>query len=81
MSEVDLSHLPRNGQYEIFTTNGRTYCFDDPSIVHIPTPPGMFEWIRSQDRRYWHPMAIVPDSNAALYLQPELYLAWKLKYL
>ncbi len=77
---MDMSHLPRNGQYEIFTRNGRTYCFDDPTFSHIPTPPGMFEWIRSQDPAYWHPMAIIPDSNAALYLQPELYLAWKLKY-
>mgnify|MGYP003332874362 CR=1 FL=1 len=75
-----MSHLPRKGQYEIFTTSGRTYCFDDPSFTHIPTPLGMFEWIRSQDNRYWHPMCTDPTSNVAFYLQPELYIAWKLKY-
>lgn len=76
----DLSILPRNGQYEIFTTNGRTYCFDDVDFSHIPTPAGMFEWIRSQDPEYWSAMKIDPNSNSALYLKPELYLAWKLKY-
>ena len=75
-----LGNLPRNGQYEIFTTNNRTYCFDDVDFFHIPTPPGMFEWIRSQDPEYWSPMKVTPDSNTALYLKPELYLAWKLKY-
>jgi hypothetical protein len=76
-----MNHLPRNGQYEIFTNNGRTYCFDDPDFAHIPTPPDMFEWIRSQDTAYWHAMKVTPHSNTALYLQPELYFAWKLKFL
>lgn len=76
-----MNNLPRNGQYEIFTNQGRTYCFDDVNFVHIPTPEGMFEWIRSQDTSLWSSMTIQPDSNAALYLKPELYLIWKLKYL
>jgi len=75
-----MNNLPRNGRYEIFTSNGLTYCFDDVDFAFIRTPPGMFEWIRSQDPDYWSPMWITPDSNTALYLKPELYLAWKLKY-
>lgn len=75
-----LGNLPRNGQYEIFTTNNRTYCFDDVEFFHIPTPPGMFEWIRSQDPRYWQPMSTNPESNVAFYLSPEMYLLWKLKW-
>lgn len=77
---MDLSNLPRNGQYEIFTSNGRTYCFDDVKFTHIPTPEGMFEWIRSQNPDYWKPLSTNPNSNTALYLNPELYLIWKLKY-
>lgn len=76
-----MNNLPRNGQYEIFTNNNLTYCFDDVDFSFIQTPPGMFEWIRSQDTDYWSPMKIAPDSNTALYLKPELYLAWKLKFL
>ena len=75
-----MSQFPRNGQYELFTTNNRTYCFDDPGFIHVPTPAGMFEWIRSQDPAYWKPMDEEPESNTALYLQPELYFIWKLKY-
>lgn len=76
-----MNQLPRNGRYEIFTRNGRTYCFDDPDFYHIPTPAGMFEWIRSQDPEYWSPLSVNTQSNVAFYLAPELYLAWKLKYL
>lgn len=75
-----MSHLPRNGQYEIFTNHGRTYCFDDVSFSHIPTPTGMFDWIRSQDPAYWSPIESNPESDAAFYLKPELYLIWKLKF-
>ena len=77
----NLGDLPRNGQYEIFTSNGRTYCFDDVDFGHIPTPEGMFDWLRSQDPNYWSPMKSEPNSNVALYLTPELYFVWKLKYL
>lgn len=72
--------FPRNGQYEIYTTNGRTYCFDDVSFTHVPTPADMFEWIRSHDPSLWRPSAVDHASNIALYLKPELYLLWKLKY-
>lgn len=75
-----MNTLPRNGRYEIFTHGLKTHCFDDPSFVCIPTPPGMFEWIRAQDSKYWAPMSSDPESNVALYLHPELYLIWKLKW-
>jgi len=45
-----INNLPRNNQYEIFSTGGRTYCFDDPSWEnYILTKPEIFEWIRNQD--------------------------------
>ncbi len=76
-----MSHLPRNGQYELFTYNGVTHCFDDLSLDCIKTPAGMFEWIRNQDPLLWHPLSDNPTSNTALYLMPELYVMWKLKWL
>ena len=75
-----MSQLPRNGRYELFTHSFKTHCFDDLSLEAIKTPPGMFEWIRSQDPSLWSPMAGDPDSNTALYLEPELYFLWKLKW-
>ena len=72
-----MSHLPRNDQYELFSCHGNTFCFDDMSFTHIQTPPGMFEWLRSQPRDLCQPM---DDTNIAFYLQPKLYLLWKLKY-
>jgi hypothetical protein len=75
-----MSHLPRNGRYEIFTHGFKTHCFDDPSLNEFRTPKGMFEWIREQDTKYWEPMLDAPESNVALYLQPELYTLWKLKW-
>lgn len=75
-----MSHYPRNGRYEIFTHGNRTHCFDDTGFTNIPTPPGMFEWIRSQDRSLWAGLEFDPASNVAFYLQPELYLLWKLKW-
>jgi hypothetical protein len=75
-----IGHLPRNGQYEIFTYSGWTHCFDDTELDSIKTPPGMFEWIRSQDPKLWHGMSHYPDENAAFYLEPKLYLLWKLKW-
>lgn len=75
-----MNNLPRNGRYEIFTNQGRTYCFDDVDLAHIPTPPGMFEWIRSQDPNEWAPIKTNPEANVALYLTPKLYLLWKLKF-
>lgn len=75
-----MNHLPRNGRYEIFSHAGMTNCFDDTECRAMPTPKGMFEWIRSQDPTLWRPMDSDPDSNVALYLKPELYTFWKLKW-
>jgi len=76
-----MNHLPRNGQYEIFSTGGRTYCFDDPNWVnYIHAKPEMFEWIRRQDPDLWRPMTDQPESNVALYLDPKLYIIWKLTW-
>ena len=76
-----MTHLPRNGRYEIFSTGGRTYCFDDPGWENwVPADPAMFEWIRSQDTLLWSPMKQDPDSNVALYLDPKLYMIWKLRW-
>jgi hypothetical protein len=80
MNKYVLSHLPRNGRYELFSYKGKTSCYDDPEFESIVTPAGMFEWIRSQDNEYWKPMDSEPESNVALYLTPELYLLWKLKF-
>jgi hypothetical protein len=76
-----MSNLPRNNRYEIFSTGGRTYCFDDPSWTnYIISTSEMFEWIRSQDSALWEPMKNDPDGNVALYLDSKLYLIWKLKW-
>jgi hypothetical protein len=75
-----VSHLPRNGRYELFSLREWTYCFDDPSFDKIKTPDGMFDWIRSHDPSLWHSMVDYPFENCALYLQPELYTIWKLKW-
>ena len=73
--------LPRNGRYEIFSTGGRTYCFDDPGWEnYLNTDPAMFDWIRSQDPGLWSPMKQAPDSDVAFYLDPKLYFLWKLKW-
>ena len=69
---------PRGGQYEIFTHSGKTtYCFDDDII--IPTPEGMFEWIRAQDATLWHSIG-EPFNDVAYYILPELYILWKLRW-
>ena len=79
---MGINHLPRKGRYEIFSTGGRTYCFDDPTWEnYIITKPEMFEWIRNQDSELWQPMTEYPESNVALYLDPKLYLLWKLRWL
>jgi hypothetical protein len=71
-------HLPRNGQYELFTFNRKTYCFDD---LDLDTPavsdasPEMFEWLRKQSG--CRPM---DHTDIAYYLTPQTYLLWKLKW-
>jgi len=75
-----MKHLPRRGQYELFSYGGKLHCFDDPGLDPVRALPEMFEWVRAQDPALWYPLKDDPDSNAALYLQPELYLLWKLRW-
>jgi hypothetical protein len=74
-----MSHLPRKGQYELFTHNRKTYCFDDmtlgsePAIINAPDE--MWVWLRSQSE-----CRPLDETNVAYYLSPKLYLMWKLKW-
>lgn len=72
-----MSHLPRNGQYELFTYGGKTHCFDDLELDAVKSKPEMFQWLREQDPALCRPM---DDTNVAFYLQPKMYLMWKLKW-
>lgn len=72
-----MSHLPRNGRYELFTYGGKTHCFDDLEVNSVRTTPEMLEWLRSQPPELCHKM---DETDVAYYLQPQLYLMWKLKY-
>lgn len=74
-----MTHLPRRGQYEIFTHRLNTYCFDDLDYgcepVVINAPEQMWKWLRMQ------PGCIPLDhTNTAYYLDPETYLMWKLMW-
>lgn len=70
---------PRNGQYELFTHNRKTYCFDDadfqtePAVVNAPEE--MWLWLRNQIG-----CRPLDDTNVAYYLNPKTYLIWKLKW-
>jgi len=72
-----MSHLPRNGRYELFTYAGQTRCFDDTDDVCVKGSHEMFEWLRKQPVELCKPM---DNSNTAFYLTPEMYLVWKLKW-
>ena len=74
-----MSYFPRNGQYELFTYNGKTFCFDDCSIagpVIVNAPKEMWIWLRSLEG-----VRPMDTTNTAYYLTPETYLLWKLKWL
>lgn len=81
MITFDKSRKPRGGVYELFTTNNKTYCFDDPDFDGYPAiidpDPEMFEWLRSQSTHLCRQM---DKSDVAYYLVPELYIIWKLRY-
>jgi hypothetical protein len=72
--------MMRGEEYEIFSHNGVTSCYDDPSLDRFSTPQEMFTWIREQDPRLWHGLKNWPNEDCAYYLKPELYLLWKLKW-
>lgn len=74
-----MNHLPRNGQYELFTHNRKTYCFDDldfraePAIINAPNE--MWKWLRSQK-------GCIPldDTDVVYYLDAKTYIMWKLMW-
>lgn len=74
-----MSHFPRNGRYELFTHNKKTYSFDDndfgPDPAIINAPQEMWTWLRSQSG--CKPM---DDTNVAFYLEPKTYIIWKLRW-
>ena len=70
--------MPRNGEYELFTFQGHTYCYDDPDQPAIPTPAGMFGWLAAQPRALARPLSLIDDT--AWYLTPKCYLMWKLRW-
>lgn len=72
-----MSHLPRKGRYELFTYGGKTHCFDDLDLDAVKARPEMFAWLRTQDPTLCSPL---DDTDVAYYLDPKLYLIWKLKW-
>ena len=73
-----MSHLPRNGRYELFTHGMKTHCFDDLSLEHpVKARPEMFAWLRKQDPSECKPM---DGTDVAYYLTPKMYMLWKLKW-
>ena len=78
--EVVVKHTsynyPRNGQYELFTFNGVTRCYDDPDLEPISNAPEeMFRWLRSQPG-----VRPADQYDVAFYLDPPTYLFWRLKW-
>jgi hypothetical protein len=68
-------HLPRRGQYELFTFNGVTQCYDDPGSDSVPARPEMFEWLRNQSG-----VQPMDDTDMVYYLEPRTYLLWRLRW-
>lgn len=68
-------HLPRRGQYELFTFNGVTQCYDDPGSDSVPARPEMFVWLRNQSG-----VRPMDDTDMAYYLEPATYLLWRLRW-
>ena len=66
----------RNGQYELFTHNRKTYCFDESSNpIIVNAPEEMWSWLRSTEG-----VRPLDETNVAYYLTPEIYLIWKLRW-
>lgn len=69
---------PRNGQYEIFIHLGRVLCLDDPDWNIKDESEDIHTWIRSQAAG-WYNME-TPHDRVAYYLDPKLYMLFKLKF-
>lgn len=70
---------PRNGKYELFIYGGNVKCFDDPHFVQFRESDEMHKWINQQPKELWYSMD--PPLNTVYYLQPELYLWFKLSWM
>ena len=71
--------LPRNGRYELYCIARKVYCFDDESAAPIVESDELHNWIRQQPEDLWYAMQ-PPYHKITYYLQPELYLLYKLKW-
>ena len=79
---MGMSHLPRNGQYELFMFRGVARCFDDPSVDFVPITNEMVDWLKAQPIEVCRPYPSNETLTAtAWYLSPEMYLLWKLKWI
>ena len=74
-----INLLPRKGQYELFINRNKIFCFDDPGFEPIAERDEIHAWIRSQDSSQWSNMD-EPYDRVVYYLQPELYLFFKLRW-
>jgi hypothetical protein len=76
---MGMSNYPRNGRYELFTYSRKTYSFDDPTFGANPAivdaPGEMWIWLRNQEG-----CRPLDDTNVAYYLEPKIYIVWKLKW-
>ena len=72
-----MSHGCRNGEYELFTYNCKTYCFVNfgtvPAIINAPGE--MFQWLRTQSG-----CRAMDESDTFYYLDEKTYMLWKLRY-
>jgi hypothetical protein len=71
--------LPRNGTYELFCHLGLIHCFDDPGFC-IRDVAEIHEWIRQQPTDLWRGMD-EPYAYTVYYLQPELYIWFKMRWI
>lgn len=71
-----MSHLPRNGQYELFNFRGQIHCFDDLELGTVAVSQEMLDWLHSLPTTECRPFS----GDAAFYLTPRAYLMWKLKW-
>jgi len=76
-----INHLPRRGQYELFIFKDWIYCFDDVDNIKWPNNGEMMSWLSRQNplqcRAY---RAMYNGKPDAYYLDPPVYLMWKLSW-
>lgn len=70
--------FPRNGQYELFIYKNKVHCFDDPDWTATDESEDLHTWVRNQPSG-WYNME-KPHDRTAYYLDPKLYLMFKLKF-